>query len=619
MRLCAEEANTVLEGDIKSNHFDMFGEDYENAISDRKSFLRLLKRNRRKRYRSEGKNNAGGLVAIWIKQDSNGRITAVNSNGGFICSLSEKSKIAEMESNLQEEFKDTLCAELPAGVPPVRYPGAELILEDGDPFQPPQKKVIRLTESQLAELRIQLQYYLEKGFLRPSNSAYATPVFFAPKRHTQPVKWRMCCDYRVLNSITRKDAYPLPAPDTVIDAMKGAKVFSKLDLTQYFHQIPVAEKSIPKTAITTRYGNYEWTVVPFGLHNSPAIAQRVANTIFREFIDDFLGIFMDDIIVYSNSVEEHYQHLRTLFETMRKWKLYAHPEKCEFFKDQLEYLGIGISAKGIRITDTSREAIAKWELPKPNQRNKKQNRKANIDGKTAIRTFIGMVSFFRKFIPRLTERIEPIAKLLQPEYSFDDWGDEQTKAWQNIKDYLISSDFLMIPDSSKPFVIYPDMSSVGIGGVLMQYDENNKLRPCAFMSSRLSAQQRKRGAYENELWAMIKCMQIWKHYIHRAPVEIRTDHSPLKHIQTQYKLTDKVIRWLDFLSEFDFKIVHVPREQNTAADGLSKTPSFYDAEPPDPDNILRMSDLWRTVSTSRRVQRLHVDTFRSRDIINAIV
>ena len=399
-------------------HYDRYSAEYNDAVSLKK-FRRAFRKHQKNAAKS-GKQSQAGCIYVSVDADMK-LLKLSDANGEELSSFEiSESERSSMEKALREKHKDVFRPYPPAGVPPVRFPGAELKLEDGDPFNPPAKKSVHLNESQLFELRLQLQYYLEQGFIRPSDSAYATPVFFVPKPHTHPVKWRMACDYRALNSIVRRDQYPLPAVEQIIDVLKGSRVFSKLDLSQYFHQIPVAEQHVHKTAITTRYGNFEWLVVPFGIHNAPAIAQRVANVIFQDFLDHFVVIFMDDILIFSKDIETHHKHLDLFLERMKKHNLYAHTDKCEFYRTRIEYLGLGIHENGIFITDASKEAIRNWQIPKPNQQNKKQNRRANPDGKTSIRTFLGMVSFFRKFIPRLTEKAYSISKLLDPKYTFDD-------------------------------------------------------------------------------------------------------------------------------------------------------------------------------------------------------
>lgn len=581
--------------DEREAYFDSMASMYDDAIVQTKTFKKILKRQKRK------DNAINVLVWIW-RNDSGEACFSIGErpNEGYTESVQQTERDS-LKHDIMERYSDTLRSDLPAKMPPVRWDGAEMVIEDGDPISPPAAKAIRLNDSQLKELRAQLQYYLERGFIRPSKSNYAAPVFFAAKPHTNPVKWRMCTDYRLLNTITKRDAYPLPAPDQLIDRLSGAKYFTKLDLTQYFHQIPVNDDSIHKTAFTTRYGNYEWLVTPFGLCNAPAVAMRMAHQAFFEYIDDFVIIFMDDVLIFSKTKEEHIEHVEKVFQRMREKELYAHPDKCEFLCDNVWYLGLGISPDGTFISDVTKDAIRKWEVPKPGQKNKKGNRKANPDGKTAIRTFLGMVSFFRKFIPRLSERAKPISDLLDASRSFNEWGAEQDAAFEDLKNALLDSSLLQIPDPKLPYVIYPDMSKVGVGGVLMQ-DQGLGLKPCAYMSQKLDKTKMRRGAYETELWALIKCLKTWKHYLYGSSVEIRTDHAPLKYINTQGKLTDKVVRWLDFLSEFDFIVKHVPRELNTAADMLSKNPRFYETE------------AWR--DHQRRL--LHADVMHGHDVISVI-
>ena len=553
----------VGESEEKMRHFLEFADEYEDSFITAKQWQKQFKKDRRKKAKDQPEYY---MVMLTFEH---GKLTSMTDASGEI---KDKDKLsAELKARHDEVFTGIN----PKGVPPVRFPGAELKLDiDLKGQSPPSRKAIRLSESQLAELRVQIEFYLERGWIRPSNSPYATPVFFQPKPHTAPVKWRMCCDYRAINKLARRDAYPLPAVDVLVDRLRGAKVFSKLDLTQYFHQIPIHPDSIAATAITTRYGNFEWLVIPFGLANAPAIAQRMANVIFREFIDDFLIIFMDDILIFSESVEEHQVHLDKLFERMKEYKIYAHPGKCEFFTAKVEFLGLGIYSEGVFITEASKQAIKAWEIPRPFAQVKKANRKINPDGKTSLRTFLGMAGFFRKFIPKFAQRTRAISDLLPVDQKFQ-WGEEQQKCFDDIKEALLTAPVLQIPDSRKSFVIMPDASKVGIGSVLLQ-DQGSGLKPCAYLSQRLNATQRKLGTYENELWAMIKSFQTWKHYLHGTKIQVQTDHAPLKWFQSQAKVTDKVGRWLDFLSEFDFDVVHVPREKNAAADALSKAPAFYE-------------------------------------------
>ena len=294
--------------------------------------LRRPSHEQKRALRDAGRNPRELPQTYMVLLKPSGEIADILSTAQEVPADSYASWRAKESTQMCTKHEGVFLKNPPPGVPPERFPGASLKLDiDLDNQPPPAKRVLRLSESQLTELRVQLEYYIERGWLRPSNSPYATPVFFAAKPHTSPVKWRMCCDYRLLNKVTRRDAYPLPPVDVLIDRLRGAKIFSKIDLTQYFHQIPMHPESIAATAITTRYGNYEWTVVPFGLANALAVAQRMANILFQDFIDDFVVIFMDDILVFSDSIEAHERHLNQLFERMKEHKLYAHPDKCELY------------------------------------------------------------------------------------------------------------------------------------------------------------------------------------------------------------------------------------------------------------------------------------------------
>ena len=337
---CAKDTDSKERLDkLISEHHERYSELYDEDFLDYRRFRKQFRRQQKRDRLGKKSDSVSGVIWLSFNETRDTLSLSCDSQGSgkVEFTLSQRERDA-LEKSLREKHRDVFKAFPPSGVPPVRFAGAEMRIEDGDPSKPPASKVIRLNESQLFELRLQLQYYLEQGYIRPSDSAYATPVFFVAKPHTQPVKWRMACDYRLLNAITRRDQYPLPAVDQLVDVLKGAKVFSKMDLSQYFHQIPVHKDSIHKTAITTRYGNFEWLVVPFGIHNAPAIAQRVANVIFHDFLDHFVVIFMDDVLIFSKDMESHQKHIDMVLNRMREHQLYAHPEKCEFFKTEIEYL-----------------------------------------------------------------------------------------------------------------------------------------------------------------------------------------------------------------------------------------------------------------------------------------
>src|SRR3954466_1707421 len=237
-----------------------------------------------------------------------------------------------------KEFADVFLTELPNQLPPQRKIDHSIDLIPG--AEPPSRPTYRLLYVEMNELKKQLSDLLEKGFIRPSISPFGAPVLFVYKKEGS---LRLCVDYCALNKITIKNRYPLPRIEELMDRLAGAKYFSKIDLYSGYHQIRIKEEDISKTAFRTRYGHFEFCVLPFGLTNAPATFMTLMNDIFRDHLDKFVIVYLDDILVYSKTPEEHIKHLRSVLETLRKHNLYAKWSKCELFKQQVEYLGYYIS------------------------------------------------------------------------------------------------------------------------------------------------------------------------------------------------------------------------------------------------------------------------------------
>ncbi|GJW03065.1 putative reverse transcriptase domain-containing protein [Tanacetum coccineum] len=275
------------------------------------------------------------------------------------------------------EFADVFPDELP-GLPPAREIEFGIELIPG--AEPISKAPYRMAPVELKELKEQLQEMLENGFIRPSVSPWGAPVLFVKKKDGS---MRLCIDYRELNRITIRNRYPLPRIDDLFDQLQGAKYFSKIDLRSGYHQLRVREQDISKTAFRTRYGHYEFLVMPFGLTNAPAVFMDLMNRIFHEYLDKFVIVFIDDILVYSKSEEEHEQHLRIVLEILRQKKLYAKFSKCEFWLQQVAFLGHIVSADGIIMDPSKVEAITKW--PRPTT-------------VTEVRSFLGLAGYYRRFV-----------------------------------------------------------------------------------------------------------------------------------------------------------------------------------------------------------------------------
>ncbi|KAJ9545141.1 hypothetical protein OSB04_024848 [Centaurea solstitialis] len=306
------------------------------------------------------------------------------------------------------------------------------------------KSPYRLAPSEMQELSNQLQELLVKGFIRPSSSPWGAPVLFVKKKDGP---FRMCIDYRELNKITIKNRYPLPRIDDLFDHLQGATYFSKIDLRSGYHQMRVREEDIVKTAFRTRYGRYELLVMPFGLTNAPAVFMDLMNRVCRPYLDKFVVVFIDDILIYSQSKEDHEQHLRLILELLKAEKLYAKFSNCENWIREVHFLGHVVNKEGIHVDPARIEAIKKWEAPKT---------------PTKIRQFLHFASYYRRFIANFSKIAQPLTTLTQKDKKFI-LGEKQEEEFQLLKHKLCSAPILALPEGTDNFVVYCDASHQGLG------------------------------------------------------------------------------------------------------------------------------------------------------------
>ena len=279
---------------------------------------------------------------------------------GYLATIVNKS--VEAKGNVEDvpivrDFVDVFPEELP-GLPRDREIQFEIELLPGT--APISKAPYRMAPAELKELQAQLQDLLDKRFIRPSHSPWGAPVLFVKKKDGT---LRMCIDYRELNKVTVKNRYPLPRIDDLFDQLKGATIFSKIDLRSGYHQLKIKEEDVPKSAFRTRYGHYEFLVMPFGLTNAPAAFMDLMNRVFKDFLDKFVIVFIDDILIYSKTKEEHEEHLRITLRTLEEHKLYAKFSKCEFWLDKVHFLGHVVSKVGVSVDAAKIEAVSKWPAP----------------------------------------------------------------------------------------------------------------------------------------------------------------------------------------------------------------------------------------------------------------
>jgi len=460
----------------------------------------------------------------------------------------------EYVEEILRDFKDVISPDFPENHKPVsRDIEHEIELEPG--ATPVAQAMYRLSFEEKAELKKQLLDLLKKGFIRPSKSPYGAPILFVRKKGGA---MRMCVDYRGLNRLTKKNRCPLPRIDELLDKLAGAKFFTSLDLRSGYHQIKIKPEDIEKTAFRTPYGHFEFIVLPFGLCNAPATFQTLMNTIFREEMDQFVLVYLDDIMIFSRTLGDHVKHVRHVLQKLRKETLFVNKSKCSFFKVKIEWLGYIISDKGIEVDKKKIQTILDWPVPK---------------NTLQILSFLGFAGWYRKFIEKYSHIAAPMTDLLKKDVPFV-WTVKQQEAFEELKRKLTNAPVLILPSPNFPFEMYTDASDFAIGGVLMQ-DQGQGLKPVAFSSKKLSDAERKYIIYEKEALSQIYHLQHWRCYLQGAPRSTAyTDNSVLKHLQTQPRLTPRQARWMLILQEYNVYVDYVNGKANVVADALSRRPDF---------------------------------------------
>ncbi|KAI3715416.1 hypothetical protein L6452_22398 [Arctium lappa] len=441
------------------------------------------------------------------------------------------------------DFPEVFPEDLP-GLPPPRQVEFRIDLIPG--AAPVAKSPYRLAPPEMQELSEQLQELLDKGFIRPSSSPWGAPVLFVKKKDGT---FRMCIDYRELNKLTLKNRYPLPRIDDLFDQLQGATYFSKIDLRSGYHQMRVREEDIDKTTFRTRYGHYEFLVMPFGLTNAPAVFMDLMNRVCRPYLDKFVIVFIDDILIYSRSKEDHKKHLELILELLKDQKLYAKLSKCEFWLREVHFLGHVVNEKGIHVDPAKVEAIKKWETPKT---------------PTEIRQFLGLAGYYRRFIANFSKIAQPLTALTQKDKKFV-WEEKQEEAFQTLKHKLCDAPILALPEGTDDFVVYCDASHQGLGCVLMQ---RNKV--IAYASRQLKVHEKNYTTHDLELGAVVFALKIWRHYLFGTKCTIYTDHKSLQHIFGQKMLNMRQRRWVELLNDYECEIKYHPGKANVVADALSR-------------------------------------------------
>lgn len=495
-----------------------------------------------------------------------------------------ESRETEKLRQLKIEFVDVFQDKLP-GPPPVRpnVPQIEAIrlTEENIKFRP----MPRYSPKEKECIRQEIANLLAAGLIQPSDSPFGSPVLFVVDKK-KPTGLRMVIDYRAINAKTVRNQYPLPRIDDLLDSLSGAKYFSALDLTSGYHQLRLMESDMPKSAIVVPDGVYEWKVLSMGLTNAPSVFAKTMAHIFRPYINKFMLVYLDDLLVFSKTEEEHYDNLRTVFETLREHKLYLKPHKCQFMQEEVAYLGHVITQGGVKPDPKKIACVTDWPVPKTIKQ---------------LRSFLGFANYFRKFIQGYSRMVSPLTDLTKGATSkfqsiAGKWTKECQKAFEDAKYALTHAPVLTMPDFSKPFEVVSDargdQRAGGLGAVLMQEGH-----PIAFESRKFTEAELRYTTTEQELLGVVHALKVWRCYLEGVKFKVVTDHCPNTFFQTLPELNRRQARWAETLQLFEFDWEYRPGRINVA-DPLSRIP---DGEEPEPQSAQTVAALCRLVAAASPV------------------
>jgi hypothetical protein len=474
--------------------------------------------------------------------------------------LKSTSEVLEIPSEYSE-FADVFSEEMADALPSEK--GKTHAIETTG--EPPYGPVYNLSETELAVLRDYLESALQKGWIKRSTSPAGAPILFVMKKDGS---LRLCVDYRGLNKVTIKNRHPLPLISETLDRLQGAKIFTKLDLRNAYHRVRIEPGHEWKTAFRTRYGHFEYQVMPFGLANAPATFQAHMNETLSGLIDHICVVYLDDILIYSAMEAEHPGHVRSVLERLRACQLYAKASKCEFHTTKVDFLGYVLTAEGVAMEQSRVDSVRDWPTPKTYRE---------------VQVFLGFANFYRRFIANFSGIARPLTSLLKgsnkgKKTGLFEWGEAQEQAFQELKTAFTSAPMLRHFDPGKPIHLETDASVFAIASILSQPGEGQEKRPwhpVAFYSRKLEPAEQNYETHDQELLAIVKCFVHWRHYLEgsRFPIKVLSDHANLKYFMDTTTLSRRQARWAQDLSAYDFEIEYRAGKANPA-DGPSRRPDY---------------------------------------------
>lgn len=468
--------------------------------------------------------------------------------------------------DLHEAFSEQASNELPDHGP------SDMKIDFKEGQEPRNTGLRPMSPVELQELRKYLEENLGKGWIRQSKSPVSAPIVFAKKKDGSI---RVCIDYRNLNKVTVKNRYPLPLIPELTDRLVGSTIFTKLDIRQAYHRVRMAMGHEYKTAFKTRYGLFEYLVMPFGLTNAPAQFQSHMQSIFGDLLDISVVIYLDDILIFSKTLEEHIQVVREVLKRLKKHGLYAKESKCQFHCESVEFLGMIVSSKGLEMCEDKIQVIKDWPIPGTVKE---------------IQSFLGFTNFYRCFICDYSRIAVPLTILTGKNKQFK-WTTQADMAFKELRSRFLQAPVLLHPNFEKPFRVETDASDMATGGILSQKGNDGYWHPCAYRSSKMSPAEQNYDIYDKELLSVVLAFQDWRVYLEGSPQQIQviSDHKNLEYFLTTKELNRRQARWSEFLSAFNFEIEHRPGSLNGRADILSRRIDVMEGKHEEKRPLLRLA------------------------------
>ena len=389
---------------------------------------------------------------------------------------------------------------------------------------------------------------LDQGIIEDSVSEWSSPIVCVKKKDGSI---RLAIDYRKLNALTKQDAFPTPSINEIINGLNGAKIFSTLDFKSGYYQIPMRSEDKPKTAFKFDNKLYQFKRMPFGLCTAMQTFLRLMSQVFQF---PFVKAYVDDVIIFSNSIEEHLKHLELVFDVIRKAKLSLNPKKCEFLKDKVEYLGFIIGNNTIRSSKVKTDAILKYPVPKD---------------KKSLKSFLGLINSYRHLIPKFADKTWHLYNLLKKNVRFK-WTSELEKQFSDLKSIMAHEPVVQMPDLNRTFIVRSDASDKAMAALLIQENDQGQRVVIEYFSKKFSECQSRYATVEKEATAVKFAIDRWQVYLKGRHFVLETDHKPLVWLKTMASRNNKLARMAIELSEYDFEVKHVKGVENCDADALSR-------------------------------------------------